>query len=152
LSAPDPPVARFFTEIGIIDQLATNLFTRTLPEGLTPAQFGVLNHLARLGGSPTPTDLARAFQVAKQTMTSTLTRLEATGLVAIAGDARDRRVKHVTLTAPGRLIRDRAYAAMEALMASARALPTDSEVEPLLEPLRAIRERLDAARAPGQAP
>ncbi len=65
-----------FNEIGIIDQLTNNAFNRCMPLGLSVAHFSVVNHLTRLGDGRTPVSLARAFQVTKPTMTSTLTRLE----------------------------------------------------------------------------
>lgn len=40
----DPDLFRMFTEIGIINQLATTLFERTMPHDLTVAQFSLLNH------------------------------------------------------------------------------------------------------------
>ena len=46
----DPLAFRLFTEIGIIEQLARNRLERGLPDGLKVSQFGVLNHLVRLGG------------------------------------------------------------------------------------------------------
>ena len=70
-----------FNEIGIISQLSSNRLERVLPEGMSVAQFSVLNHLVRLGGSWAPSRLARAFQVTKGAMTNTLQRLEAQGLI-----------------------------------------------------------------------
>ena len=72
----DPISFRFFTEIGIIEQLARNRLERGLPDGLKISQFSVLNHLVRLGGEWSPARLARAFQVTKGAMTNTLQRLE----------------------------------------------------------------------------
>ncbi|MEQ1783915.1 MAG: helix-turn-helix domain-containing protein, partial [Hyphomonadaceae bacterium] len=86
---------RLFTEIGIINQLSSNRLERELPDGMSLAQFGVLNHFVRLGGQWAPTRLARAFQVTKGAMTNTLQRLEAQGLVKVVPDPKDARAKLV---------------------------------------------------------
>jgi len=62
----------FFNEIGIINQLFSTAFRRALPDGMTSAQFTVLNHFARLGGERTPAQLAASFQVTKGAITNTL--------------------------------------------------------------------------------
>ena len=40
---------QMFNEIGIISQLSSNRLERVLPEGMSIAQFSLLNHLVRLG-------------------------------------------------------------------------------------------------------
>ena len=78
------PAFELFNEIGIINQLSTTMFERVLPKGMTQAQFTVLNHFVRLGHQErSPAQLAFAFQVTRPTMTSTLTRMERAGLIAI---------------------------------------------------------------------
>nr|MBC8240058.1 MarR family transcriptional regulator [Alphaproteobacteria bacterium] len=79
----DPLAFRFFTEIGIIEQLARNRLERVLPDGLKVSQFIVLNHLVRLGGEWNPARLAAAFQVTKGAMTNNLQRLEQRRLVQV---------------------------------------------------------------------
>ena len=81
--AKDRPDVQVFTEIGIIDQLTTARLERSLPDGMSVAQFKVLTHFCRRGGAETPAQLARAFQVTKGAMTNTLQRLEAQGFVDI---------------------------------------------------------------------
>ncbi len=142
----DLPVFRFFTEIGIIEQLARNAFERFMPGGLTLSQFAVLNHFARRGGSQSPQSLARAMQVSKGTMTNTLQKLEAKGLIAVAPDPADGRAKQVSLTGAGLALRQAAIAALapdlESLLGEfgerrfARATPF----------LAAVRDYLDRAR------
>ena len=147
----DPPVFRFLTEIGIIEQLARNAFERVMPGGLTLSQFAVLNHFARRhfardGGTQSPRSLARAMQVSKGTMTNTLQKLEAKGLIAMAPDPTDGRGKQVSVTETGLALRQAAIAALapdlESLIAAfgerrfARATPF----------LSAVREYLDRAR------
>ncbi len=145
-SPDDPPVFRFFTEIGIIEQLARNAFERVMPGGLTLSQFAVLNHFARRGGSQSPQSLARAMQVSKGTRTNTLQKLEAKGLIAVAPDPADGRAKQVSLTGAGLALRQAAIAALapdlEGLLGEfgerrfARATPF----------LAAVRVYLDRAR------
>lgn len=79
------------------------MLTNALPRGMTKAQFTVLNHFVRLEISEKlPADLARAFQVSRPTITSTLARMEGAGLVAIRTEPRDGRAKLVSITATGR--------------------------------------------------
>ena len=145
MSAP-PPMFRLFTEIAIIHQLATRAFEAVLPPPLTVPQFGVLDHLLRLPGDWSPARLAGAFQVPRPSMTNTLQRLEAAGLVAFRGHPRDGRAKFVVATAAGEALRDRAVAALGPALADlARQLPPGA-VETLLPQLADLRARLDAAR------
>lgn len=95
------------TEIAIIGHLADTALDKTLPDGLSIAGFGVLNHFVRLGlEGESPTKLARTFQVTKGAMTYTLQQLEHDGLVRIEGDPADARAKIVRITAKGRRARD----------------------------------------------
>ena len=136
----------FFTEIGIIAQLSSTAIERALPPGLSLAQFGVLNHFARLGGEQTPARLAAAFQVTRGAMTNTLQRLERQGLVSIKRDPEDGRRKLVRLTARGRRMRDRAIAGFTpTLLEVAEHLPLD-ELAAALPLLQRIRTDLDEAR------
>ena len=84
----DPLAFRVMNEIGIIDQLGSTLFERSMPFGLTLPQFVVLNHFVRVGGHRSPVELASAIQVTKATMTSTLQRLERKGFVTSEPDER----------------------------------------------------------------
>lgn len=130
---------RLFNEIGIIAQLSGNRFQRVLPQGLTVAQFSLLNHGVRLGDGWTPARLAAAFQVTKGTMTNTLQKLEAKGFVRLDPDPGDARSKRVYLTASGRSARE---AALKALVPELAGLPEGfppalaAEILPALERLR----------------
>lgn len=136
----------FFNEIGIISQLSSTAFERALPTGMSMAQFGVLNHFARLGGEHTPARLAAAFQVTKGAMTNTLQKLEANGLVSIRSDPDDGRRKQVKATAKGRRAREKAIAQfMPTLLVLADGLPLP-ELAEALPFLQRIRGHLDAAR------
>jgi DNA-binding MarR family transcriptional regulator len=99
---PDPSIFRFFTEIGIIEQLARNRVERRLPHGLKLSQFSALNHFVRLEREESPLQLAKAFQVTKGTMTNTIQRLEALGFVVVRPDPDDGRGKRVGITGAGR--------------------------------------------------
>ena len=111
------PHLQFFTEIGIIDQLASNRLQRALPEGVSLAQFGVMTHFVRRGGQQTPASLADAFQVTRGAMTNTLHRLEAHGYVLVSPDEKDGRSKQVCLTPKG----EAAYHAIAAALAPLNA-------------------------------
>lgn len=135
-----------FTEIGILEQLSRAIAEKALPGGMTMAQLGLLTHFVRLGGAWAPARLARAFQVTKQTMTSTLTRLQAAGFVEVRPDPADGRAKLVTLTDAGRAAHADAMRRLgPALALAADGLPAGL-VEGLLPGLKALRRALDSAR------
>ena len=137
---------RLFNEIGIIAQLSRALFEARLPPGFVVAQFGVLNHLVRVGDGKTPLALARAFQVPKTSMTHSLAVLERAGLIAFAPNPEDGRSKLVTITEAGRAFRQSAIDSLDPDMARiAAAIPPD-QVAGLLPGLEALREFLDRDR------
>ncbi len=142
----DPPVFRFFTEIGIIEQLARNAFERVMPGGLTLSQFSVLNHFARRGGAQSPLSLARAMQVSKGTMTNTLQKLEAKGLIAIAPDPADGRGKQVSATEAGLALRQAAIAALAPDLESLLGEFGERRFSRAIPFLTELREYLDRAR------
>ncbi|MBM3523405.1 MAG: MarR family transcriptional regulator [Alphaproteobacteria bacterium] len=142
----DPPAFRALNEIGIISQLATTTFERAVPEGMTIAQFSVLNHFVRLGGTRTPSALARAFQVSKGTMTSTLGRLVEKGLIEIVPDEIDARAKQVAITAAGRRMREACVAALAPALAELTRRVSPDTLAALLPLLAELRTTLDAMR------
>lgn len=148
----DPPVFQFFTEVGIIEHLARTAAERVMPDGLSMAGFAVLNHLARMGPTQAPAQIASAMQVTKGAMTGTLKRLEAEGLVQIVPDPNDGRGKAVTVTAFGLETRDAAIAALGPLFADLFRAVDPRAVEAILPVLRHIRARLDAARDGDRSP
>lgn len=89
------------TEIAIIAHLADNLFASVLSEGLTTAQFGVLNHLLRRGAPETISEIASALQVSQPTMSSTVKKLEKKGFTRRLSDSADGRAKRVHVTNMG---------------------------------------------------
>jgi len=142
----DPLIYRFFTEIGIIEQLARNKLEQELPDGITMAQFTVLQHFARLGGEKTPLSLARAMQVTKGTMTNTIQRLEAQELIKVRPDPADGRGKLVSLTRKGRDLRDRAVAKLEPELERFTIAFGENSIEDALPFLQKIRSFLDEDR------
>jgi DNA-binding MarR family transcriptional regulator len=143
----DPIAFEFFNEIGIIDQLMSAMLTSALPDGMTKAQFTVLNHFVRLNISEkSPADLAQAFQVRRPTITSTLARMESAGLIAIRPDPEDGRAKLVSVTVAGRAMRERCIAALAKIAPLIAPIVTDEDMRALLPTLRHLRTGLDALR------
>lgn len=137
---------RLFNEIGIIAQLSGNKLERVLPEGMSLAQFSVLNHFCRLGGTWSPTRLAAAFQVTKGAMTNTLQRLEAQGFVAIRADEEDTRAKVVEITDAGRSAREAAIRATGPIIMELAGLIPLADVKAALPFLEFVRKTLDENR------
>lgn len=136
-----------FNEISIIAQLSGAAFQRVLPEGLSLAGFGVLNHFVRLAREEeSPTQLARNFQVTKGAMTNTLQRLEAAGFITVSPDPEDGRGKIARITRAGRGARDRAIAALAPVMAELLEAYPGAELRRILPALTKLRRVLDAAR------
>jgi DNA-binding MarR family transcriptional regulator len=142
----DDPVFAVLNEIGICAQLSANAFERAMPEGMTLAQFVVLNHFVRLGGAKRPGDLARAFQVTKSTMASTLARLEAKGLVRRRADGEDARAALIEITPAGAKMRGRCVAALGPQLDALRGRLGSESFAELLPGLRRLRQDLDANR------
>jgi DNA-binding MarR family transcriptional regulator len=140
----DRPDVQVFAEIGAIDQLATVRIERALPEGLTHAQFTVLNHLVLRGQAFTPVQLARAFQVTKGAMTNTVQRLAAAGYVAVEGDHSDGRKKWVVITPDGLAVHDRCLAAVRPMIEGLRQAFSDTDFATVLPFLQSLRTWLGA--------
>ena len=141
----DRPDVQVFAEIGAIDQLATVRIERVLPDGLTHAQFSVLNHFALRGRAFTPVELARTFQVTKGAMTNTVQRLAAAGFVAIQGDDADGRKKQVSITPAGVAAHDRCVTAVRPMIEGLRQVFGENEFEKVLPFLQALRGWLGEA-------
>ncbi|MEL7486178.1 MAG: MarR family transcriptional regulator [Pseudomonadota bacterium] len=137
----DPMIFKVLTEIDMIAHLAETEFARALPEGLTPAQFGVLNRLMRLATEETVSELAAAFQVAQPTMSSTIKRLSDKGFTEFVADENDRRIRRVRVTPEGEAVRRRSVEAVAPFQTMiAKALPDVdwSEILPALTALRGL--------------
>lgn len=150
---PDAPLApdsallfTLFNEVGIVNQLSTALFEARLPKGFLVSQFAVLNHLVRVGDGRTPLDLAKAFQVPKNTMTHTLALLERHAFVRVAPNPADGRSKCIWITEAGRSFRDQAIASLAPELNSL-AYRLDMEAIRALVPMMAnLRKVMDEAR------
>ena len=143
--AGDPVEFAAMTEISIIAHLADTAFARRLPDGLTTAQFAVLNHLLRLETQQTIGELARALQVSQPTMSSTVRRLEEKGLVSLEPDADDRRIRRVAVSQAGAATRKKAVQALDASKEELKVL-SQKEWTQLLPLLNKLRVALDSAR------
>jgi DNA-binding MarR family transcriptional regulator len=136
----------FFNEIGIIAQLSSTLFNRSLPDGLSVAHFSILNHLVRLGDGRTPLQLASAFQVTKATMSHSINVLSRRGLVRVEKHPDDGRSKLVFLTRAGRAFRERAIKQATDSLAGLMGNLDAGAMANMLPRLRAVREVLDRSR------
>ena len=148
MSKDDPTneIFGFFNEIGIIAQLSSTLFNRSLPDGLSVAHFSILNHLVRLGDGRTPIQLASAFQVTKATMSHSIDVLSQRGFIRVEKHPDDGRSKLVFLTKPGRAFREKAIEkATGALAGLISELEADALAD-MLPRLRAVRQVLDRNR------
>ncbi len=142
----DSTAFRVLNEIGIISQLATTQFEQVMPDGMTLAQFSVLNHFVRLGGERSPLELARAFQVTKGTMTSTLQRLEGRHWIVMWPDPKDGRAKRVAITETGRAARHTALAALGPSIAELETTFSTEQLTAVLPFLAELRAYLDRRR------
>ncbi len=132
-----------FGELFMADQLARTRISKVLPRGMELSQFGVLNHLARLGEERTPAQLARSFHVTRGAMTNTLSRLEWAGHIHIRPDWDDARQKFVAISPAGRAARDAAVQAVAPLIAELVADLGADRVRAALPVLRELRTRLE---------
>ncbi len=144
--APIDVLFRYFTEIAITAQLSGKMLEKVFPDGMTLAQFGILNHLARVGDGQLPVEIARAMQVTKGTMTSTLGALQRAGRVSITPDATDGRSKRVHLTPQGRQIREAALAAVEPELRQLAGHLSLEGIVAILPTVERVRKLLDAQR------
>ncbi len=136
----------FLNEISIISQLSAALLARTLPDGIHPSHFGVLNHLGRTGDGKTPVQIASAMQVTKATMTHTLKVLEERGLIDIKPNPEDARGKLVFLTDAGHAFRDDAVIKLGQGFGHLETEAYREMAQRLLPDLTAFRKHLDNNR------
>jgi len=144
-----PDLRRYFelfNEISIIAQLTRTIMESKLPAGMTQPHFGVLNHLARLGDGETPRDLARAFQVPKNSMTNTLAGLERQGLIELRPNPEDGRSRCIYLTRAGREFREQAIVNLAPEIARLAESIRPAEVDAVLPSLTRIRRVIDENR------
>ncbi len=139
---------KVFNEIGIIYQLGSTAFEKTLPDGLKISQFSVLNHFVRSGDDSTPLQLANAFQVTKGAMTNTLKRLLDRELITIRSDPKDGRRKRVFITEKGRITRDQCIQQLTPLFGILKKSLSESDFKTVIPFLQKLRKILDEERNP----
>jgi DNA-binding MarR family transcriptional regulator len=140
------PYLALIYEVGIINQIGTAFLEARLPSGLLISHFGVVSHLIRVGDGATPFELARAFQVAKTTMTHTLAGLEKHGFVEMRPNPSDKRSKQVWLTPAGQQFRDDALVKLVPLFATLGERFSPAKVAQLLPDLAEFRAVIDQLR------
>ena len=87
----------------LIERVGRLLHTETHAEGLLPVQWEALRYLQRANRfSTTAAALTAYLGLTKGTVSQTLKALESRGLVRKRVNARDRRSKHLSVTAKGR--------------------------------------------------
>jgi DNA-binding MarR family transcriptional regulator len=146
--AGDPFEFAAMTEISIIAHLADTAFARRLPDGLTTAQFAVLNHLLRLeartdhrGAGP------RASGVAADDVFDCPKRLEEKGLISLVPDSDDRRIRRVSVSRSGTAVRNKAVKALDATKKDLAVLSTGGVETAIAAPEQAAdRARRGAVR------
>jgi len=142
----DPVAFRVLNEVGIIAQLSASRFERVMPDGLSMAQFRVLNHFVRLPGERSLAALARAFQVSRPAMGKVVHKLEEQALVAVRDNPDDQRGKLVSLTEAGARARQAALAALAPEVARLQRELGLPAFEALLPGLVHLRQWLDTNR------
>ncbi len=141
-------VFAFFNEIGIISQLSTALLAKSLPDGVHPSHFAILNHLVRMGDGKTPIRIAGAMQITKMTMTHSLKVLTEKGFITTGPNPDDARGKLVFLTEQGRAFREEAIGRVIGMFGDILG-PEHREIMDRLGPdLAALRAHLDQNRRP----
>ena len=139
------PIFGFFRCIHIIQQLSQTRVEKVLPNNMLLSHFSVLSHLQGVSTS-NPAKLAEVFQVARPSMTNTLTKLEKAKFIRISPDPNDGRAKHVTITEKGRNAQLEAIAAIKPVFADLlEAIHADTFIE-LLPKLNEIKSYLDQNR------
>lgn len=139
----DPEFFKLLTEIDMIAHMAKTEFERLLPDGLTQAQFGILNRITRLETEETVSELAAAFQVTQPTMTSTLKKLRSKDLIAFVPDKFDGRIKRVTITEAGQKIREVTLTNLTPIIAAQERQIGTLNYETLLADLGKIRTQFE---------
>jgi DNA-binding MarR family transcriptional regulator len=133
-------------EVQIVSQLWSNEMRQVMPEGLSVAQFSVLNWFSRVDDEATPGRLARAFQVTKGAMTHTLGKLLDAGLVTISPDPTSGRRKIVRRTPRGATLREAAIANTFEILGDFASDLDAGRLKRILPTLRLMRRHLDAKR------
>ena len=114
--------------------------------GLTPSESRTLSHSAR-AGTVRQNVLAERMGVEAMTLSASLDRLEARGLIKRLADPTDRRAKLVQLTDGAGEVLDRIAPLSAALRADASAGIDPQDWARLLDMLKTVRANLSAAKS-----
>lgn len=126
-------------------QIVWNLADKTAGYGVMPAQFPVLRVLYRLEVS-TQGELARLCGIEQPSMAATLNRMEKSGLIRRAPDAKDGRRKLVSLTPHGTAMLHRMTHDAHRLYDEAVEGLDDAEVALFLRLTRHMTQNLEQLR------
>jgi DNA-binding MarR family transcriptional regulator len=131
---------RLFREVSILQQLGQLRLLDALPDDLTEAQYGVLNHLAfTTHAAPRVGEMARAFHVTPSAMTQLVHRLRDAGYVELAPHPADSRARQVRMTPAGRRCFDAVNGRLAGDLARLARVVPPAELDALLEPLQRLR-------------
>lgn len=139
---------RLFSWIGIIEQLSRTASERALRAlNISWAEFGLLNHFS-YGRPPekTVTGIAADMQQTQPTVTKTVQKMVAKGLLKASPSAEDGRSKILTLTAKGRAAQAKAIALLAPDIEASFAGWTGDEMDALFAQLDRLKIYLDAER------
>ncbi len=139
-------VYRFFTEVGIINQLISTKLEMFLPGRMTATQFGILGHLVRRPEGETPLQLSNAFQVPKTSMTHMLASLERHALITLEPNPLDKRSKIARSTPQGATFLSTCMEQMSLALGPILAELGQEPFQNSLPNLTRIRETLDSER------
>lgn len=144
--SPAAEVFGFFNEIGIISQLSTAMLAKSLPDGVHPSHFMILNHLVRMGDGKPPVRIAAAMQVTKNTMTHSLKVLQDRNYIVVRPDPEDGRAKRVYLTEAGITFRNAAITRVSEVFADVVGPEQIAIMRRTIEDLKDLRSHLDNNR------
>ncbi|MEO1014396.1 MAG: MarR family transcriptional regulator [Pseudomonadota bacterium] len=137
---------KVLAEIDMISHMSSLAFAKFLPDGITEAQFGVINRLMRLEAEETIGELAAAFQVTQPTMSSTVRRLEFKRFVELVPDPADRRIRRVRMTKVGMRVRNDTVALLEPFYTAFEAETPDVDWDACLAALMILRAYFERKR------
>lgn len=144
ITSPQRRARQILIWLGSAERHLAHRVNRALAGGEVPfAQFVILDHLASLPGrSWTVSSLAEALEIGQPGVSKILRRLAAKGLVEIAPDPADRRVRRVALTTDGRAAHRNAADRVAPLAADAFAGWAAADIESLHHLLRRLKSSL----------
>lgn len=139
-------IYRFFTEVGIIQQLMDTKLESILPGRMSSTQFGILGHLCQRSQGETPLQLSNAFQVPKTSMTHMLVSLEKKSLISIEPNPVDGRSKVACATKTGHTFLQESVQQIGKDLSPVLAELSTKPFREALPNLQRIREALDQER------